>query len=268
MRELIRKIFEDNNFDLIKEIENIDFYNHKNYTSFYLVNYIDLTEVSKDEYLKKLNELENYYIGRENKESLKNFLHDSIKDDEDKKALDKNLSAVYVIEVDDSKKFYDYRNLIYDIEESPYFFKRYVLAYTKDQLSELKNIIFDTDIYAEIYTGEYLSQFVDDFDEYKNLMKNKGEGYYELLVRLFCKLPFLNFISSNEISINSLQNSIEEKIKLDEKLSVIHDCLIDKTNMLAKDESEEEELLKRLLECIDEMNDNFIDEKLREFLDE
>lgn len=275
MRELIRRIFENNNFDLIIGFDNIDFYNNKDYTSFYLVNYIDLTKVSNDKCLEKLNDLENRYIGRYNQDSLKKLLYDRIEDDEDKKALDKNLSAVYVIEVDDSKKFYDNRNLIYDIEESPYFFKRYILAYTQKQANELIDKMNQNGISIDKINDEDLSKLVDNFDEYKKLMNNKGDGYYELLVRLFCKLPFLNFTTSNDISIDSLDKKIEEKIK-EEGLSLIYNRLIEEMYRQVDGESGEDnnkdaelkkdKLIESLLDFIDENQD--IDKELREYLGE
>lgn len=286
MRELIGKIFKNNNFDLIIGFDNIDFYNNKDYTSFYLVNYIDLTKVSNDKYFEKLNELENRYIGRYNQDSLKKLLYDRIEDDDDKKALDKNLSAVYVIEVDDSKKFYDNRNLIYDIEESPYFFKRYILAYTKNQVNDLVDKMSKNGISLDRINDDDLSKLVDNFDEYKKLMNNKGDGYYELLVRLFCKLPFLNFTTSNEISIDSLDKKIEEEIK-EEGLSPIYDRLLEEIYRQVDCESEEDKneeaelkkdkLIESLLEflneeedsCIDKDDkDSFIEKELREFLGE
>lgn len=286
MKELIGKIFKNNNFDLIIGFDNIDFYNNKDYTSFYLVNYIDLTKVSNDKYFEKLNELENRYIGRYNQDSLKKLLYDHIEDDDDKKALDKNLSAVYVIEVDDSKKFYDNRNLIYDIEESPYFFKRYILAYTKNQVNDLVDKMSKNGISLDRINDDDLSKLVDNFDEYKKLMNNKGDGYYELLVRLFCKLPFLNFTTSNEISIDSLDKKIEEEIK-EEGLSPIYDRLLGEIYRQVDCESEEDKneeaelkkdkLIESLLEflneeedsCIDKDDkDSFIEKELREFLGE
>ena len=286
MRELIGKIFKNNNFDLIIGFDNIDFYNNKDYTSFYLVNYIDLTKVSNDKYFEKLNELESRCVGRYNQDSLKKLLYDRIEDDDDKKALDKNLSAVYVIEVDDSKKFYDNRNLIYDIEESPYFFKRYILAYTKNQVNDLVDKMSKNGISLDRINDDDLSKLVDNFDEYKKLMNNKGDGYYELLVRLFCKLPFLNFTTSNEISIDSLDKKIEEEIK-EEGLSPIYDRLLEEIYRQVDCESEEDKneeaelkkdkLIESLLEslneeedsCIDKDDkDSFIEKELREFLGE
>lgn len=276
MRELIRKIFNNNNFELIRGFDNIDFYNNRDYTSFYLVYYIDLTNISKHEYIEKLNELENRYIGRDNQVRLKNLLYENI-DNDDKKALDKNLSAVYVIKVKDSKEFYDNRNIIYDIEESPYFFKRYILAYTENQVNELVDTLKRNRINLDRISDENLSELVNDFDEYKKLMKNGGEGYYELLVRLFCKLPFLNFTTNNEISIDSLEKEIEGRIG-EEGLSIIHNCLINKT-IISEDEelkkekngdrkSDKEILIERLLTLIDGPKDSDVDEKLREYLGE
>ena len=276
MRELIRKIFNNNNFELIRGFDNIDFYNNRDYTSFYLVYYIDLTNISKHEYIEKLNELENRYIGRDNQVRLKNLLYENI-DNDDKKALDKNLSAVYVIKVKDSKEFSDNRNIIYDIEESPYFFKRYILAYTENQVNELVDTLKRNRINLDRISDENLSELVNDFDEYKKLMKNGGEGYYELLVRLFCKLPFLNFTTNNEISIDSLEKEIEGRIG-EEGLSIIHNCLINKT-IISEDEelkkekngdrkSDKEILIERLLTLIDGPKDSDVDEKLREYLGE
>lgn len=276
MRELIRKIFNNNNFELIRGFDNIDFYNNRDYTSFYLVYYIDLTNISKHEYIEKLNELENRYIGRDNQVRLKNLLYENI-DNDDKKALDKNLSAVYVIKVKDSKEFYDNRNIIYDIEESPYFFKRYILAYTENQVNELVDTLKRNRINLDRISDENLSELVNDFDEYKKLMKNGGEGYYEFLVRLFCKLPFLNFTTNNEISIDSLEKEIEGRIG-EEGLSIIHNCLINKT-IISEDEelkkekngdrkSDKEILIERLLTLIDGPKDSDVDEKLREYLGE
>ena len=128
MRKLINKLLESCNFvEKWSNNNNIYFYSNTVTENFIIINYIDVTDLHDNKIAEKFYELEVNYPKTQEKEGIKNIIKKNLSDEE-KRKVDKNTSAIYVTRIKDDS-FYENSNLIYDIEESPYFFKRYILAY-------------------------------------------------------------------------------------------------------------------------------------------
>ena len=85
-----------------------------------------------------------------------------------------------------------YRNLIYAIEESSIYFKRYILSYSDIQLEGLKEVIDD---YEDKTIETVLTDLADNEDNYYQLLRGKNHNsIYELVIRLFSKSLFYSII--------------------------------------------------------------------------
>lgn len=135
-----------------------------------------------------------------------------------------------------------YRNLIYSIEESPDYFKRYILPYTEKQVDGLKKVLAN---YGDKSIVEILSQLADEEENYYSLMNGtNNNSVYELVIRLFSKIPFLQYqfkATSDDISLekivkDSLSNDLvefdeaikENRIALEELISLEKDDITEK----------------------------------------
>ena len=137
---------------------------------------------------------------------MKNKIQSLFDNNQEASQIDKNTSAIYLLKFNDSERFNSMRNLIYTIEESSNYFKRYILAYTDKQVQMLNDKISD---YEEKNIERILSDIADNKDEYYKLMNGMNSGsLYELVIRLFSKIPFLKY----DFKVNSMPISIEADI--------------------------------------------------------
>ena len=147
MNELIQMVFDDYEYEKRWNYENTDFYMNlnKNIANYFLVSYIDATSESEsgDSILEKLKALENNYIGEFAEKNIRKEILGLFENDSLAAQLDKNISAIYPIKLKNISELDNYKNLIYYVEESPYFFRRFVLPYTEKQTNDLKTIISD-----------------------------------------------------------------------------------------------------------------------------
>ena len=150
MRELIQQIFTAHKFDKKWQDDNIEFYSAKakEKTSFFRIDYIEATQAGiKDvEMLTMLKRLEKDYIdentnGKGVKRIIQGLFVDANANASVAAQIDKNTSAIYLIKLESLNNLDKYRNLIYSVEESPYYFRRFVLPYTENQVGELKKMI-------------------------------------------------------------------------------------------------------------------------------
>ena len=138
----------------------------------------------------------------------------------------KNTSLIILVKVDSVFDEYKLSNKIYDIEESPYFFKRYVILYTEQQKKLIQNINISQ--YINILSNK------ENFRDYKK--NKKGEDnfnnklkddvlIYDIISKFYIKIPFLvyNFDENERLPI------LDERINkaLDDKQKKIRDNLID-----------------------------------------
>ncbi len=198
--------------------DNLMFYKKadKAIASYFLINLIDCTnyETDSDKMKSALNELEINYAGHHEDAGLKTIklaIQDSFDNNQEASQIDKNTSAIYLIKFNDIRNLEMHRNLVYAIEESPNYFKRYILPYTDKQVDGLQKIIDD---HSPRNINEVLSEIVNDEDEYYKLMEGRNMGsVYELVIRLFSKVPFLQYQFSAGVMPQPIEEEIMQKAK-------------------------------------------------------
>ena len=195
MNEIMIKLFEQYKFVKIWEENNRMFFvnSDKRIVSYFILNFIDCTNIMDDEELirAELGRLEEEYVaGKNDKKGIKYSIINSFENVQEVSQIDKNTSAIYLVEFSEINMLAKYRNLIYSIEESPNYFKRYILPYTEKQVVGLKNELSD---YREGNIVERLSELADVEENYSLLMNGTNyNSVYELVIRLFSKIPFYN----------------------------------------------------------------------------
>lgn len=258
MKEIMIKLFEEYNFiKTWKENNKIFFVNaDKNIVSYFILNFIDCIDISDDEELirKELSKLEEDYVDSGNeKKGIKYSIINSFENKQEVSQIDKNTSAIYLVKFSETNMLSKYRNLIYSIEESPNYFKRYILPYTEKQVTELKNVLID---YRDKSIVEILSQLVDVEENYYSLMNGtNNNSVYELVIRLFSKIPFLQYqfkATSDDISLEKIvkDSLTEDLVKYDDVIRE-NRIVLEELISLEKDEITEEkikEIIDRLIE--------------------
>lgn len=98
--------------------------------------------------------------------------------------FNKNLSLLFVKKMDNIDLSTIDESII-DIENDPYYFKKYVLAYTQESSQQLFKLL------SEDFSGISLSDIMMMSESFKKLQEEKSFGPYHLLYSLAHKIPFL-----------------------------------------------------------------------------
>lgn len=261
MNELIAKIFNLYKYIEVKDIgsPNISFYKHEliEIANYFIINSIDCRDFEDDaeQVLSAMEQLEKDYLkgSGTNSIALKKRIIDSFSSDKEASQLDKNTSAVYLMLFNNIESLNDYRNAVYSIEESPNYFKRYVLPYTLEQMEQLNLALCQ---YQDRSIHDALCQIVDNEENYLRLVNSKDlNSTYGLAIRMFSKLPFLQYKFKTELAPEPIEKQFERIISSD--LMKYHEILnnsklnIDEILSLEDGFSlDEEELGKELQELL------------------
>ena len=224
MNKIMNKLFEQYNFVKTWEEDNRMFFvnTDKNVVSYFILNFIDCTNISDDEELirAELDRLEEEYVdGESDEKGIKYSIINSFENMHEISQID--TSAIYLVKFSEVNMLSKYRNLIYSIEESPNYFKRYILPYTEKQVVGLQNVISD---YSGKNIVEILSELADVEENYYSLMIGTNyNSVYELVIRLFSKIPFLQYkfkATSDDISLEKMvKNALDDDlVKYDEAI--------------------------------------------------
>ncbi len=188
--------------------------------------------------------------------SLKQKIINSFNNTKEASQIDKNTSAIYLLLFNNIENLYSYRNTVYSIEESPNYFKRYVLPYTQNQLNNLKEALSQ---FSNISINDALCQIVDNQDSYFSLVEGKDlESTYGLVIRMFSKLPFLKYKFKTELAPEHIEKRVEGNLKagLIKYHNILKDSNLNIENILLLEDDfkvENEELdkeIKKLLKGI------------------
>lgn len=147
--------------------------------------------------------------------------------------MTKNAYLILLVEDVLAKKYE--KKIFINIEEDAFFFKKYVLSSSEDELRMLKDKTSDESIVDSLGT---LAIDQNVFERFSQKDKRK-DGYERLLYHLYIKIPVISLPTKAQV-IESLQNEIDEELKL-------------------KDVHKEHEVL---LEALDGISENDIDLKL------
>lgn len=259
MNEIMINLFKEYNFIKLWEDNNRIFFanTNKNVVSYFILNFIDCSDISDDDnYLREeLNKLEEEYIdGSNEKSGIKYSIIDSFEDKQEVAQIDKNTSAIYIVKFSEINMLAKYRNLIYSIEESPNYFKRYILPYTEKQAAGLNKVLFD---YKDKNIVEILTDLADDEENYYSLMNAKNSNsIYELVIRLFSKVPFLQYkfrAKSDEISLEKMVNdALDDNLKIYDQAIIKNKIDIEELISLEEDDISEKEVDKILSKLLEE----------------
>lgn len=177
MQEIMNSIFKEYEFELVylPTIQNIN--------SFYAI--------SKNE--QKIN----YYLvlfvdnlfDREKKDIDFNSFYEEIKklEEYNDHRMDKNLSMLICAKREGLEDNEEISRKIYKIEEDPYFFKKYVLTYTSQQERLIRS---EASLNSIV---DFLYNTLNDHEAFLSFKSNPyKESVYNLVSKIFIKLPFLN----------------------------------------------------------------------------
>lgn len=116
------------------------------------------------------------------------------------KALDKNISLLILWNTGGDLNQVDMKQQIMRVEEDPYFFKKYVLYFSTEELKYLVNSLNQTSLHSFLHDHLTLTT---TFSEYK---KNpiSQESWKPLLYRISIKLPFISVPTEESRSLDSL----------------------------------------------------------------
>lgn len=226
MNKIMNKLFEQYNFVKTWEENNRMFFvnTDKNVVSYFILNFINCTNISDEEELirAELDRLEEEYVdGESDKKGIKYSIINSFENMHEISQIDKNTSAIYLVKFSEVNMLSRYRNLIYSIEESPNYFKRYILPYTEKQVVGLQNVLSD---YSGKNIVDILSELADVEENYYSLMNGTNyNSIYELVIRLFSKIPFLQYkfkATSDDISLEKMVKDAldDDLVKYDEAI--------------------------------------------------
>lgn len=259
MNEIMINLFKEYNFIKLWEDNNRIFFTNtnKNVVSYFILNFIDCSDISDDDnYLREeLSKLEEEYIDSSNEKSgIKYSIIDSFEDKQEVAQIDKNTSAIYLVKFSEVNMLAKYRNLIYSIEESPNYFKRYILPYTEKQVVGLNKVLSD---YKDRNIVEILTDLVDDEENYYSLMNAKNSNsIYELVIRLFSKVPFLQYkfrAKSDEISLEKMVNdALDDNLKIYDQAIIKNKIDIEELISQEEDDISEKEVDKILSKLLEE----------------
>jgi hypothetical protein len=226
MKEVIKNIFEEMGFQIDVELLNREdaFYAERisnNKFDFFVVLFIKVEELS--------GELDNQFSY---------FLNLIIQEKQNYLGLDKNLTLLILLECDTLENIEHINSIIFDIEEDPYDFNKYVLPYRTDEVNELKKNVVN----SGKSTVQYIQQKVFDvqlFSEFKRRVNSLAVREYDLITKLFIKLPFLNLNIRTQDSLD-LSKLIKDELQVEDKniwyrLLNLYQQIDEGTDLLAED---------------------------------
>lgn len=235
MDEIIKQVLTENKM-VIQEVE----YDYKTYFSYFddgkedyyvllFISYDELKILNGDDDLK-LEFLINAIIEDISKKKLKDFNVSN---------LEYNLSFILILNLENETELI--LKELHKIEENYRIAKKYILHYNDKDCSNLKH---------KITSGNVIHELNRIAIHNSDLLNKKNETWYRLLMSLFIKLPFLNYIPldnnqqlkniKTEITseFNTLQTMVVEKILSDfDQNQDVEDFLL--TNNLFENESGE-----------------------------
>lgn len=210
MKGLINNIITLNELQIIPIESNIDFAYYESKDDFFIFlfyNYIQLMELNDGKIEKMEYALNAMIVDLKEKDVLKQFKE---------RYIDYNLSFILVLEINDV----DVNSLqeLNKIQENNKNAKKYILPYKKGDLDILKEKISD-----QLSIVEELNRI--SIENSENL-KHKEQEWYKLLITLFIKIPFLNYLSGKEnLKIGSISEALDNTLTEEEKkiLSILKD---------------------------------------------
>ncbi|MQQ31785.1 MULTISPECIES: ABC-three component system middle component 1 [Streptococcus] len=194
MRDIVLKFLQNNHF--IQLDTEFDFYTNLQNSEYFIV-----SQYSP-------NELNNFFEDDKTSQVIKEFERVSLTSKHEN--IKKNTSMFILVEVDDLKDTFEDEKIqrsILLIEEDYYYFRKFVILYTQNGLSDLRDKATNEALY------NYLEFNIDAFEEDMFF----SESYF-MAMEIGVKLPFFTLPKRNDI-YKSIENQYQDdKDELDNRL--------------------------------------------------
>lgn len=225
MRDIIIKFLQNNHFNQLDT--EFDFYTNSQNSEYFVV-----SQYSPDE-------LNNFFDDDKTSQVIKEFERLSLKSEHEN--IKKNTSLFILVEVDNLKEAFEDEKLqrsILLIEEDYYYFRKFILLYTQNGLSDLR----DKETNEMLYT--YLNANIDNFETDMFF----SESYF-IAMEIGVKLPFFTLPKRNDI-YKSIENKYQnDKDKLDNRILEFYSKVTDeKLSKSLKDISTDDKIISELLQ--------------------
>lgn len=213
MEQLIRKILLESEY--VENNNNISYFHRNNAAYFFTIRFSqeNLQNIKSKDLLQE-NEAYNSLLTEFNK---------IVKEGSDI-AIEKNSSLIILVECEDINALSNLQQQILLIEEDEYFFKKYVLLYTRESIT---NLHVSTPIIPHLITKLHNNS---QFDLFAQQGANNEISEYIIVLQLFIKLPFLKLDFENQ-DFKTLDQKIIESLGGDSELFI---SLIDKLEVIER----------------------------------
>lgn len=185
MRDTIIKFLQNNHFNQLDT--EFDFYTNSKNSEYFIV-----SQYSS-------NELHNFFDDDKTSQVIKELERLSLKSEHEN--IKKNTSLFILVEVDNLKEAFEdekFQRSILLIEEDYYYFRKFILLYTQDGLSDLRDKTTNETLY------KYLESNIDAFEEDMFF----SESYF-IAMEIGVKLPFFTLPKRNDI-YKSIENQYQD----------------------------------------------------------
>lgn len=225
MRDIVIKFLQNNHFNQLDT--EFDFYTNSQNSEYFIV-----SQYSS-------NELHNFFDDDKTSQVIKEFERLSLKSEHEN--IKKNTSLFILVEVDNLKEAFEDEKLqrsILLIEEDYYYFRKFILLYTQNGLSDLR----DKETNEMLYT--YLNANINIFE----IDMFFSESYF-IAMEIGVKLPFFTLPKRNDI-YKSIENQYQnDKDKLDNRILEFYSKVTDeKLSKSLKDISTNDKIISELLQ--------------------
>ncbi|RSI85476.1 ABC-three component system middle component 1 [Streptococcus mitis] len=225
MRDIVIKFLQNNHFNQLDT--EFDFYTNSQNSEYFIV-----SQYSS-------NELHNFFDDDKTSQVIKEFERLSLKSEHEN--IKKNTSLFILVEVDNLKEAFEDEKLqrsILLIEEDYYYFRKFILLYTQNGLSDLR----DKETNEMLYT--YLNANINIFE----IDMFFSESYF-IAMEIGVKLPFFTLAKRNDI-YKSIENQYQnDKDKLDNRILEFYSKVTDeKLSKSLKDISTDDKIISELLQ--------------------
>ncbi|EFU64240.1 ABC-three component system middle component 1 [Streptococcus oralis] len=185
MRDTIIKFLQNNHFNQLDT--EFDFYTNSQNSEYFIV-----SQYSS-------NDLHNFFDDDKTSQVIKEFKRLSLKSEHEN--IKKNTSLFILVEVDNLKEAFEdekFQRSILLIEEDYYYFRKFILLYTQDGLSDLRDKTTNETLY------KYLESNIDLFE--KDMFFSES---YFIAMEIGVKLPFFTLPKRNDI-YQSIENQYQD----------------------------------------------------------
>ena len=225
MRDIVIKFLQNNHFNQLDT--EFDFYTNSQNSEYFIVSQYSSIE------------LHNFFDDDKTSQVIKEFERLSLKSEHEN--IKKNTSLFILVEVDNLKEAFEDEKLqrsILLIEEDYYYFRKFILLYTQNGLSDLR----DKETNEMLYT--YLNANINIFE----IDMFFSESYF-IAMEIGVKLPFFTLPKRNDI-YKSIENQYQnDKDKLDNRILEFYSKITDeKLSKSLKDISTDDKIISELLQ--------------------